>query len=172
VNGDALLAAIGQLPLERFAVVDGALFDDLPAALAAIGLRGKPLYLGGADIDSVRGGPYLVRLGSWQDAQALIGLIGDKATGVFWSSPTGEDALFAHLRRLNIVKIARVHEPAGPDDFTPVLFRHADPDVIGIMTAVMTPGQQQEFLGETPAIAWSSRKCGGVGGLGPAWAGA
>jgi Domain of unknown function (DUF4123) len=167
-QSDALLAAIGRLPLERFAVVDGALFDDLSATLAAIGLRGKPLYLGGADIDSVRGGPYLVRLGSWQDAQALIGVIGDKATGVFWSSPTGEDTLFAHLRRLNIVKIARVHEPASPDDFSHVLFRHADPDVLGIMGAVMTPEQRQELLGDSPAFVYASRKMGGLGGMG-AW---
>jgi hypothetical protein len=157
-----LLQEVAGLPPERFAVIDGALFDDLPRKLAAIGLDGRPLYFEGADVETVNAGPFLIRLGVHDGAQRLLGLVGDRRTGVFWSSPAGMDELYRHLRKLNMVQIARVHDPRQESDFQTVLFRHADPNVIAVMVAVMEADQRREFLGPSPAVVYSAGSLGGV----------
>ncbi|MGR4862750.1 DUF4123 domain-containing protein [Caulobacter sp. LARHSG274] len=157
-----LLQEIGDLPHERFVVLDGALFNDLPRELAAVGLGGRPLYFEGADVDIIKAGPFLIRLAAYDSAQRLLNLVGDRRTGVFWSSPAGMDTLYRHLRRLNMVQIALVHEPRQDSDFQTVLFRHADPNVIATMVAVMDADQKREFLGPSPAVAYSAGSLGGV----------
>lgn len=152
----ALLQEIGTLPPERFGVVDGALFEDLPRALADSGLEGRPLYLAGADIDLARAGPYLIRTDSYERASRLLGLIGDRPTGVFWSAPEGMSVLYRHLRRLNLVRIALVDAPKREQDYRTVLFRHADANVMASMVAVMTSEQRQMLLGPSPAIVYGT----------------
>lgn len=164
-RADQLLAAIGALPPERFAVVDGARFDDLPAALKEAGLGGRPLYLEGTDASAVASGPHLVVLDTPHRARRLIDLIGALSAAVFWSWPAGTDALYRHLRTLNVARVARTHWPTGPDDFETMLFRHGDPDVIGLMVEVMDAGQRATLLGDSAGIAFSSPKLGGVRSL-------
>jgi hypothetical protein len=159
---EEMLQAIGALPPERFAVVDGAYYADLPAALHGRGLDGRSLYTRGSDVDDVRGGPFLVAVPTYAAAQSLLDIIGDHSTGVFWSAPLGGAKLYEHLRRINAVQIARVDTPAAEDDYQTVLFRHGDPVVLGSMIAVMDPAQKAELLGASPAIVYGGRKWGQV----------
>ncbi|TFI58719.1 DUF4123 domain-containing protein [Sphingomonas parva] len=162
---ERLLQEVGSLPPTRFAVVDGAMFDDLPKALGALRLDHRPLYFEGADIDTIKAGPFLVRTDSYPDAVQLLTLIGERRTGVFWSSPNGMDDLYRHLRTLNLVQIALVDAPRNAADYQTVLFRHADPNVLAAMIAVMDAGQRQELLGRSPALVYSLGAVGGVRSL-------
>lgn len=157
-----LLDAIGALPPERFAVVDGAYYADLPAALHLRRLAARSLYTQGSDVDDTRGGPFLIEIPTYQAAQSVLDVVGDNATGVFWSAPMGGGQLYDHLRRINVVRIARVDTPANEDDYQTVLFRHGDPVVLGSMIAVMDPAQKVELLGPSPAIVYGGRKWGQV----------
>lgn len=157
-----LLEAVGALPPERFAVMDGAYYTDLPGTLQARGLAARPLYLQGSDVDDTRAGPFLVEVPTYQAAQTVIEIVGDHSTGVFWSAPTGGSDLFAHLRKINAVRIATVDDPAGEDDYRTMLFRHGDPVALGSMIAVMDADQQAELLGPSPAIVYGGRKWGQV----------
>lgn len=157
-----LLDAIGALSPQRFAVVDGAHFDDLPGALAAAAFVSRPLYLQGIDASVAASGPHLVQVDGYNQARGLLELIGDRPAAVFWSWPAGMDRLYHHLRTLNIVQIARVHAPAGPQDYQTVLFRHADPNVVGVLFEMMDEGQRRDFLGHSPAITFHAPKFGAV----------
>ncbi|MBK8456230.1 MAG: DUF4123 domain-containing protein [Phyllobacteriaceae bacterium] len=110
-----LIDALDALPGRKFAVVDAAHFDDLPAELEAAGFAGRPLYLDEQKDDVVAAGPFLVSLPDRNAGRRLAELIGDKPAVVWWSWPDRgeetEEAVFRHLRTINMVEI-----PAGPDD--------------------------------------------------------
>jgi Domain of unknown function (DUF4123) len=155
-----LIEAIGALPPERYAVVDGARFRDLPRDLKAALLSSRPLYLEGADVAALAAGPHLVRLKNYEEASRLLRLVGDRPAAVFWSWPGEPEGLYRHLRRLNVVNVARVHAPVGPGDYETLLFRHADPNVLGIMVEVMDPAQRRELMGQSPGLAYFAPKIG------------
>jgi hypothetical protein len=157
-----LLEAVGRLPEHRFAVIDGACCANLPSELRARGLKYRCLYLRGSDVDDLLVAPYLVRVPTYQTAQEIIALIGDQPTGVFWSDPRGMDPLFAHLRKLNVVRIASVDSPRDDADYDTVLFRHGDCAVLGSMLSVMDPAQRSEFFGGTMGVAFGGSKWGQV----------
>ncbi|PYF07471.1 hypothetical protein C8J30_11722 [Rhodobacter viridis] len=131
-----LQEANGATPV--LAVQDGAQFDDLPRALLLGGFDAPALYLDRGDNDPARliTAPQLV----WLDERpvrgngrppeatlpALLALIENRPAAVFWRCAAGGDALFRHLRGLNMVMIpktaARLFGPAEAIVFCP------DPD--------------------------------------------
>ena len=165
-----------------FAVLDGAQFDDLPAALREGKFVARSLYLdrGENNPDQVVTAPHLV----WLDetpvnpglrrpavvVPALMELIGDRPAAVFWQCPTGGEALFRHLRGINMVlfpkdrltdpvppaEAAAVEEEAEPDDetHTLVLFRHADANVMAQTAPALSPEQAARLHGPATAIAF------------------
>lgn len=109
-----------------YAVLDGAHFENLPQQLLIGGFVSRPLYLDRGDNDPqrVQTSPHLV----WIDEREmslmgrrpalvtleLLALIGDRAGAVFWQCPTGGEALYRHLRGINMVLIPA--DAAGTDD--------------------------------------------------------
>ena len=104
-----LLKASGSL----FVVLDGAQFADLPAQLLERGLSHRSLYRarGGAEhADYNRTAPQLVGLdqqatpgGRGTALDAALELLGDRPAAAFWACRAGEDALYRHLRGINMV---------------------------------------------------------------------
>lgn len=156
----ALMQLIAGLPADHYAVVDGARFDDLPGTLTELGLAPRPLYLEGADPQAVANGPYLMPLSDMRQASAVLRMIAGQPAAVFWSWPGGMDGLYRHLRGLNAVQVARTARPVGPEDYETLLFRHYDPNVLGLMIEVMDEGQRRTLLGSSPAIAFFAPKLG------------
>ena len=103
----------------RFAVLDGAQFDDLPRDLAAAGLKARALYLNrdGTDDQVVAVGPHMVALESPAQAQAVQGLVGDKPALVVWTCPDGAEALYRHLRGINKVEFPHGADPDPTPDY-------------------------------------------------------
>lgn len=66
---------------------------------------------------------------------------------VFWSCVDGEEALYRHLRSINMVRIAERRTGRHPDAFEWVVFRHADPDVLAQTLPAFDQAQFNRFLG-------------------------
>lgn len=115
---DALREHLMEAASGLFAALDGAQFDDLPGELASKGLAYRPLYLDRGDRDRERAAIQLVSLGgeanSAERSMALaqiMSVVGDRPAAVFWQCPAGEEALYKHLRTINMVLI-----PKGTDE--------------------------------------------------------
>ena len=97
-----------------YAVMDGAQFDDLPAELAARGLSFRPLYLDRGESERERAALQLVSLGEPSGAagaiDAVLELTASRPATVFWECPAGPDAIYRHLRTINMALI-----PKGTD---------------------------------------------------------
>lgn len=157
----ALKAALLRLPREWFAVFDGALFGDLAGDLSLHGFVGRPLFLEAGDPQAVAVGPFLVVLAGPEDVDRLFVFNGARRSPVFWSWPTGEAALYRHLRTLNLAEIpneSRASEDAPA--YEAVIFRHWDPVVLGQMLPLLRPGQVSRFLGAGQGVCFEA----GVGG--------
>ncbi|WP_420103622.1 DUF4123 domain-containing protein [Bosea sp. (in: a-proteobacteria)] len=174
MNGpDAFAAALGSLPQDWFAVIDGGPFDDLPLLLASYGLSGRALYLEGGRPEIRDAAGYLVPLlnaEQWQAAQALAA---GRPALVVWSWQDGIDALYRHLRTLNLVQIpneARAEAQARGEEIDPeeypayesVLFRHWDPNVLGSLLPLLTPEQQARFFGRAAGVVFEAPDHGGL----------
>jgi hypothetical protein len=116
-NTGALRGHLLQTSAGLFATLDGAQFDDLPGELAGKGLVYRPLYLDRGDRDRERAAIQLVPLGGQANSPErnaalaqLSDLVGDRPAAVFWQCPAGEEALYKHLRTINMVLI-----PKGTD---------------------------------------------------------
>jgi hypothetical protein len=166
-----------------FAVLDGAQFDDLPRQLLLGGFVSRPLYLDRGDNNpgQVITAPHMVWLderlekatGRAPDAviPALLDLVGDRPAAVFWQCPEGAEALYRHLRGINMVMIpAEVlpeGDPATEADDAPALFRHADANVMAQIEPCLTAPGMARILGPAEAILfladpiWSPRGCVG-----------
>ncbi|MGL4236464.1 hypothetical protein [Tabrizicola sp.] len=156
-----------------FAVLDGAKFDNLPNELVLGKFISRPLYLdrGNNNPEQVITAPQMVSLDELAEMaigrprdktiDAIFDLIGDRTAAVFWQCPGGADALYRHLRGINMVSIpkwaaedkieeseADAEEPPEEQDESQdnshrlVLFRHADPNVL----AQVVPGLSAEEL--------------------------
>ncbi|NJO56254.1 MAG: hypothetical protein HC834_07805 [Rhodospirillales bacterium] len=107
-----LLDAVGRLPEDRFAVVDGAFLPIFRLSCAHCASRPGAFICVAAMSMICWWHPIWCVSRPTSRAGRLSTLIGDHPTGIFWSEPRGMDALFGHLRRLNVVRIAAVDEPA------------------------------------------------------------
>ena len=145
-------------------MLDGGLFDDLPATLAQQGIGGRPLFLEAGDAAAVASGPFLVPLGTPRQAEALLSLLGAGRTPVIWSWARGEAALYRHLRTLNLVDVPveqDIDDDDEPDqDERPaprrrsVIFRHWDPNVLAQVQPLLDPVQKARLLGDASGLAY------------------
>lgn len=129
----------GQRPV--FAVLDGAIIDDLPARLRQHAPEAMCLFSGDLDPMLAAAAPYLLPLRQDADAARLalrdgwnehwgIVLVADPGTGMH--------ALRAHLRRL-----LRVATPGGQ----PMLFRFYDPRAFRVVVPTFDAEQRKAFFG-------------------------
>lgn len=160
-----LLAAVrAHLPEEHFAVVDGGLYDNLPAALAQHGIGGRPLFLEAGDAAAVASGPFLVPLDTTRQIETLLALLASGRAPVIWSWARGEAALYRHLRTLNLVDVPVEQdiddddEPDQDDRSAPrrrsVVFRHWDPNVLAQVQPLLDPAQKARLLGDAAGLAY------------------
>lgn len=181
---DAILALEYQTrPV--FAVLDGAQFDNLPAALIDGGFSARSLYL---DTSQSPGppsltAPQLVVLDqaangfagrTYPDAvNALFALIEDVPRAVFWQCGAGLDALFFHLRKINKVLIPRSYLGGNTVDLETdeedtsqafVAFRHADANAMAQTVSAMNADEASRLFGPcnrvlfAPDPSWAAGK--------------
>ncbi|WP_162894665.1 DUF4123 domain-containing protein [Rhizobium terrae] len=164
------------------AVVDGAQFDDLPRDLLGIGFFHKALYLdrGDGNRDRVATAPQLVwldrRAGNGppgtvavdgppdpQILQRLLMFVGARPAAVFWECEAGGEALYRHLRAINMVRIPRHAIPENPfatsvpatETHGAVLFRHADANVMAQVLPALNTVQITRVLGPANAVLFA-----------------
>ncbi|MFQ6554307.1 DUF4123 domain-containing protein [Aestuariibius insulae] len=142
-----------------FAVLDGAQFDNLPDALREGKFVARSLYLdrGENNPEQVITAPHLVVLDETahnpalrppaETVPALLDLIKDSPAAVFWKCPAGQEALFKHLRGINMVRLPRTEPGSDEDTHETVLFRHADANALVQVAAVLHPPQIARLLG-------------------------
>lgn len=171
---DALLA-LDHDAASVFAVLDGAQFDNLPQELLLGDFVSRPLYLdrGDNNPEQIITAPHMV----WLDERpekitgrapketipALMALIANRPAAVFWQCPDGAEALYKHLRGINMVMYpkAALTDYAEPelaetdeeqleqalDTHTLVLFRHADANVIAQTVPALNVDEMARFFG-------------------------
>jgi hypothetical protein len=184
---DALAAALADLDPAAgpvFAVLDGAQFDDLPRQLLLGGFVSRPLYLDRGDNNpgQVITAPHMVWLderlekatGRAPDAviPALLDLVGDRPAAVFWQCPEGAEALYRHLRGINMVMIPAwaagededdgdgdgpgAGEPAPePQTHRMVLLRHADANVMAQILPGLSAEEAARLFGPARLIVFA-----------------
>lgn len=136
-----------------FAVVDGALFTDLPAELAQLGGDHQRLYLGELEPEVARVAPWLVPLPPGSPAAAWwAARPGEACEGITGlAACDGLIALRRHLRTLTTV----IH----PDGET-VLFRFYDPVVLNQVMPLLNDAQQARLFGPLVEL-WADLESGG-----------
>ncbi|WP_298294168.1 DUF4123 domain-containing protein [uncultured Litoreibacter sp.] len=165
-----------------FAVLDGAQFDNLPQELMLGGFVSRPLYLdrGENDAQQVITAPHLVWLDETlalptgrsvnQCLPALMQLIAGRPAVVFWQCPAGGEALYKHLRSINMVRYPKAalddweepeleleegEEPTPPDTHTMVIFRHADANVLAQVLPALNDIERSRFFGPATLVQFS-----------------
>ncbi len=183
---DALLA-LDHKSAPVFAVLDGAQFDNLPQELLLGDFVSRPLYLdrGDNNPEQIITAPHMV----WLDERpekvtgrtpkdtipALMAIIAGRPAAVFWQCPDGAEALYRHLRGINMVMYpkgalrdfvepqpAETDEIQKPDTHTLVLFRHADANVLAQTLPAMGAQEIARLYGPAtrlifaPAREWAN----------------
>lgn len=138
-------AYLKGLPDPLFAVVDGAFFDNIISAADKVGLRAKPLYMN--ELTAIAG-PHVIALDGSQAVEAVVALVGEKPTGVFWSWPGDCDSLWSHLRRNSMMEIPLATE----EGFETVVFRHADANVLAWVLRLPDEEQYARFVGSATRV--------------------
>ncbi len=163
-----IASACAHQPPAHFAILDGALYDNMPALLAGYRLRGRPLFLEAGDADAVASGPFLIPLDSADQISAVISLVGQGRTPVVWSWPDGEQALYRHLRTLNMASTPAEHDidddAASEAEWTGsegvpgmvVVFRHWDPHVLTRLSPLLRSEQVARLIGKATGICFVS----------------
>jgi hypothetical protein len=163
---DELGATLRRLPGKLFAVLDGAHFDDLPGRLRAVGLTYDPLYMDEIDAPQLNTGPHLVSCPTAYATEQVRDVAAGAPTVVWWAWPDRKGnthtEIYHHLRRLNLMDVPHGVENSGgaprygqihsPGTSEPVLFRHADPDVVANILPVLAPIQRARFFGGALAL--------------------
>jgi len=151
---EALASRLAGWPRPFFAVLDGAMFADIRAALRQADLPARSLFLEQRGT-VVTAGPYLAAVPA-ERVEALLRIPGIEAGCVFWTGPASEPELFRHLRSINLACIPLEPGPA-PDPFAPatenVLFRHWDPAVLSVTLPVLEPAQRARLFGPMQRMA-------------------
>ena len=165
---DELGQVLRRMPGRLFAVMDGAQFDDLPGRLRAVGLEYFPLYVDEIDAPQLSSGPHLVVCRSGWAIEQVRDVAAGAPTVVWWAWPdTGGDSearIYRHLRRLNLMDVPwdvntevagvshRSGDYQGIGGAEPVLFRHADAEVVAALLQVLAPVQRARFFGGALAV--------------------
>lgn len=156
--------AAAHMPGPVFAAIDGAQFENLPALLKGAGLFFRSLFLGHADEEAEKVGPWFVDLSQPSAIESFLAVLGEKSAAVLWSCPSGETALYRHLRGLNMAIVPMLRDDAPERDEGAVrpsedyreehvLFRHFDPRVLTQVLPVLDEGQFARVLGPAALIA-------------------
>jgi hypothetical protein len=161
-----LQATLGEMPQPLFAVLDGALFDDLPGDLLSAGFSCRSLFLEHGDKEVERAGPWLFALDNERARAHAEALALAQPCAVFWSCPEGEMALWRHLRTLNEVMIpvegSAREEADQPAQYERVMFRHWDPNVIAAVMPVLDAEQFARMFGPSTYIFINAPDYGGL----------
>jgi hypothetical protein len=161
-----LRAVLDKAPRPLFAVLDGALFDDLPGDLEKAGFSSRSLFLDHADIEFERAGPWLLALDDERALDHAHALATAQPCAVFWSCAEGEMVLWRHLRTLNEALIPLEGEPDPQIDpqaqYQRVMFRHWDPNVLAALMPVLDAAQFARVLGPAAQIAINAPDYGGL----------
>ena len=158
-DAEKLAHTVRRLPTPAFAVLDGALWDDLPRELGQAGLSGRSLFLG-AGTETEAAGPWLVAMGRRDgDVETILALVGERPAAAYWGCSAGEVALYRHLRTLNQMQMTRP-APESPGEqavSSPVaevvLFRHWDPRALGCVLPLLDEFQYARLLGPAEEVA-------------------
>lgn len=149
-----------------YAVVDGAQFDDIHFELNRAGLSFRPLYLRDRETTKPAMGPQMVSPHNSHELDALCAIVADKPAAVWWDWPDNEfdseQQLYKHLRRLGMAEIPSDKLPPGKKrpEYSPVLFRHADPRVMHITLPVLTLEQWGQLFGDAYGLAYAAAESG------------
>lgn len=160
--------AVGDMTGPVSVVLDGGAFDDLPRMLRDEGISSRSLFLEGAAADLRLAGPWLVDVSAVPVRSYIEWLDAKNACAVYWSSPTGTEALYRHLRTVNEVmipledKVGNPSQPANSSNYERVLFRHWDPNVLGAILPILTRPQLARFLGPADCVVFNAPDYGGV----------
>lgn len=162
-----LAAALDSAPHPLHAVLDGALFDDLPGDLLRAGFSSRSLFLEHGDEEVERAGPWLLTLDSARARDHAQALAVAQPCAVFWSCPEGEMALWRHLRTINEALIpveSAVAEsaPAANPAFERVMFRHWDPNVLAAVMPLLDEAQFARMFGPASHIVINGPDTGGL----------
>lgn len=166
-----LRATVLAFPGQRFAVVDGGHFEDVPGLFRRARLFARSLFLDHADAEVERAGPWLVGLDQSPGAlDEVLRLVGDQPAAVFWSCLEGEAVLHRHLRTLNMARIPAWAADGGSEppvdgsgqELKSVMFRHWDPTVLGALLPVLDTQQFSRVVGPAEEVAF---RCDDFGGL-------
>ncbi len=162
-----LAATLSNMPAQLFAVLDGALFDDLPGNLMREGISCRSLFLEHGDLEVERAGPWMVALDSEKTRAHIEALAVAHPCAVFWSCPAGETALWRHLRTLNEVLIPIEGSATETADqsaqYERVMFRHWDPNVLASVMPVLSVEQFARIFGPATYIVMNAPDYGGLG---------
>jgi Domain of unknown function (DUF4123) len=162
-----LQVTLSEMPQPLFAVLDGALFDDLPSDLLGAGFSCRSLFLEHGDEEVERAGPWLFALEDVRARAHAEALAIAQPCAVFWSCAQGEMALWRHLRTLNEVLIPLESEGEGPQPDTPpgherVMFRHWDPNVLAAVMPQLDAEQFARIFGPCAYILINAPDHGGL----------
>jgi hypothetical protein len=155
-----------------FAVLDGAQFDDLPGALFDGDFVARPLYLdrGDNNPEQVITAPQMVWLDESAEQEggrsfpetleALSRLVEERPAAVFWHCAAGGDALYRHLRTINMVRLPRsaLAEEAQAEinaDHVAALFRHSDANVLAQVFAGVDLREGARLLGPAQRLLFA-----------------
>ena len=152
------------------AVLDGAQFDNLPGELLRADVTGRPLYLdrGPGGRDRIVTAPHLIDLDSTVGGReaaldAVLHLLDDRPAAVFWCCGEGPEALFRHLRGINMVYVPGAQGDSATDASTKgtegardfVTFRHADANVLAQVLPSLDEAAFARLLGPADEIAFA-----------------
>ena len=125
----------------RYAIVDGAVEDELLAFLEKVNPPHCCLYAEPIQPDLVALAPYLVEV--TPDVEAWLG-VKDTPWGIFLTASSSMNGLRQHLRKYLQVVI--------PDETKPVLFRFYDPRNIWDFLSVLSAWEKYLFLGPSDTL--------------------
>lgn len=153
-----------------FVVLDGAQFDNLPEELMMGGFVSRSLYLdrGANNPEQIITAPHMVWLDERPEKMigrpprdsipALMELVAGRPAAVFWQCPEGAEALYKHLRGINMVLIPREFLPTTEPELAEqapvdratheaVLFRHADANAIAQLIPALDISEANRLYG-------------------------
>lgn len=141
-----------------FAVVDGAMMDDLRKVLRSYQLDAQALYFDHQSQIANSNGPHLIHCADESEIVTVRAAFQpDGVVWWVWSEPDASHAkaaIFRHLRGLGMVEIpANYPNPSNPRaPMERVLFRHADARVMARVLPVLEPAQRARLFGRAGAI--------------------
>lgn len=155
---DPILELLDFEDAQVFAVVDGAMVEDMPATVARYNLSARALYYDHQSHIANANGPHLIHC---PDGPEIVNLRNAfPADGVVWwvwaeaDENNAKAGMFRHLRGLGMVEIPEGY-PKPPRPRAPmerVLFRHADARVMARVLPVLGPDQRARLFGKAGAL--------------------